>query len=174
MGKEGRHIFIDPARCNGCRLCELACSMAHYDIMSTRRSRIKIITFSNPVQHLPVICQACDDAPCIKVCPVNARIRQTNQSVITDEENCIGCRACLYICHLASPAVNPDTGQTMTCDLCADETSGPWCVAACRLEKALTWIDSDTFTLQAARVQASRFLGNKGKDSKQAHGGHGA
>ena len=174
MGKENKHIFIDPTRCTGCRLCELACSMAHHGILSTHRSRIKIITFNDPVQHLPIICQSCDDAPCIKVCPVNARIRHANQTVITDEEKCIGCRACLYICHLASPAINPETGQTMTCDLCADEAAGPWCVIACRSEKALTLIDSDTYTLQAARLQASRSLGNKWKNPKHAYEGRGA
>ena len=171
MGKASRYIFIDPMRCTGCRLCELACSMAHHGILSTHRSRIKVHTFSNPAQHLPVICQACDDAPCIKVCPVNARLRQTNQTVITDDEKCIGCRACLYICHLASPAINPDTGQTMTCDLCADETSGPWCVLACRSEKALQWLDSDAYTLHIARAQASRSLGNRWKKPQHPHAG---
>lgn len=169
MGKAGRHIFIDPTRCTGCRLCELACSMVHHGILSTHRSRIKVITFPSPVHHQPVVCQACDDAPCIKVCPVNARVRQANQSVTTDEEKCIGCRACLYICHLASPAINPDTGQTMTCDLCADEASGPWCVAACRSEKALQWMNSDTYTLHVARGQASRSLRNKWQHRQHAH-----
>lgn len=171
MDKGNNHIFIDAARCTGCHLCEIACSMAHHGILSTHRSRIKVITFQDPVQHLPVICQACDDAPCIKVCPANARLRQTNGTVITGEEKCIGCRACLYICHLASPVINPETGQTMTCDLCADETSGPWCVAACRSEKALQWMGSDSYTLHVARMQASRSLGNIWKNLKPAREG---
>ena len=171
MGKETKHIFIDPNRCNGCRLCELACSMAHHGILSTLRSRIKVITFNDPVQHLPVICQACDDAACIKVCPVNARNRHTNHTVITDDEKCIGCRACLYICHLASPVISPDTNQTMTCDLCADQTTGPWCVTACRTEKALKWMSSATYTLQTARLQALRSFGNRRKTIKRAHEG---
>lgn len=169
LGKVNRLIFIDPIRCTGCHLCELACSMVHHGILSTHRSRIKVHTLKNPIQNIPVICQACDDAPCIKVCPVNARIRQSNQTVTTDDEKCIGCRACLYICHLASPVINPDTGQTMTCDLCADEVSGPWCVAACHSDKALKWISNEAYTLDIARQQASRSLGNKLKNLRLTH-----
>jgi Fe-S-cluster-containing dehydrogenase component len=39
--------------------------------------------------------------------------------VVTDEDRCIGCRACAYICPFGAPVVNPDSGKTMTCDLCA-------------------------------------------------------
>lgn len=170
MDKESRHIFIDPTRCTGCRLCELACSMEHHGILSTHRSRIKVIAFHNPTQYQPVICQACYDAPCIKVCPVNARIRQANQSVTTDNEKCIGCRACLYICHLASPTINPNTGQTMTCDLCAGDDTGPWCVSACRSDQALQWTHSDVYAREAARLQASRSLANRREQPKPAHG----
>jgi anaerobic carbon-monoxide dehydrogenase iron sulfur subunit len=143
--------------------------MAHHGILSTHRSRIKVIAFNNPDQHQPVICQACDDAPCIKVCPVNARIRLTNQTVTTDDERCIGCRACLYICHQASPVINPDTGKTMTCDLCADEASGPWCVSACRSENALMWLDSEAYSMHAARLQAARMFGNRCENLKRTH-----
>ena len=136
-----KHIFIDAARCTGCHRCEIACSMVHHGICSPHRSRIRIQAFTDPDHYVPILCQACDDAPCIKVCPVNARIREANQTVVTDEDRCIGCRACLYICHLGSPVINPSTGQTMTCNLCLQELSGPWCVSACRDEGALQWVD---------------------------------
>ena len=158
LEKGNNHIFIDAARCTGCHLCEIACSMAHHRICSPKHSRIKIHALKNPDHYIPVICQACDDAPCIKVCPVNARTREHNGTVTTNDERCIGCRACLYICHLGSPAINPDSGQTMTCYMCTDERSGPWCVTACRTEGALRlFVDSD-FTTRITKEQAARLI----------------
>jgi Fe-S-cluster-containing dehydrogenase component len=63
---------------------------------------------------------------------MNARGRTAEGAVVTDPDRCIGCRACLYICPFATPVVDPDTGKTMTCDLCADDGGGLGCVNACR------------------------------------------
>jgi Fe-S-cluster-containing dehydrogenase component len=66
---------------------------------------------------------------------MTARFRDDRGAVLTDDERCIGCRACLYICPFGTPVVDPDSGKTSTCDRCADDPTGPWCVAACREEK---------------------------------------
>jgi carbon-monoxide dehydrogenase iron sulfur subunit len=125
-------ILIDPEKCSGCRLCEMACAMIHTGRCSPEHSRIRILSFAGGSSHVPLLCQACEHAPCIKCCPMNARGRTAEGAVVTDADRCIGCRACLYICPFATPVVNPDTGKTMTCDLCADDGTGPWCVKACR------------------------------------------
>lgn len=46
---------------------------------------------------MPVQCRHCDDAPCIKVCPVEA-IRQTDDAVQLNESLCIGCNLCAVAC----------------------------------------------------------------------------
>lgn len=149
-------IGSDPQKCTACHRCEIACAMAHHGTCRPELARIRIHCFDNPGFNVPVVCMACEDAPCIKVCPVNARIREQSGSVVTDTDRCIGCRACVYICPVASPAVNPHTGQTMTCDLCREQEDGPWCVAACRIEGAL-WVDDGTrFSSRSTRVQAGR------------------
>ena len=125
-------ILIDPEKCSGCRLCEMACAMIHTGRCSPKHSRIRILSFDGGNSHVPLLCQSCEQAPCIKCCPMNARGRTAEGAVVTDADRCIGCRACLYICPFATPVVNPDTGKTMTCDLCADDGGGPWCVKACR------------------------------------------
>jgi len=125
-------ILIDPEKCSGCRLCEMACAMIHTGRCSPQYSRIRILTFEGDSSHVPLLCQACEQAPCIKCCPMNARGRSADGAVVTDADRCIGCRACIYICPFATPVVSPDTGKTMTCDLCADDGTGPWCVKACR------------------------------------------
>ncbi len=46
---------------------------------------------------MPVQCRHCDDAPCSKVCPVEA-IRQTGDCVQLNESLCIGCNLCAVAC----------------------------------------------------------------------------
>jgi len=118
-------------------------------------SRIQILQFSNHGPNVPVICMACENAPCINVCPMNARIKMSNGSIVTDTEVCIGCKACLYICPVSGPVANPYTGQTMTCDMCEGDETGPWCVTACQ-EGALQLCKNDSMTIETARKQAGR------------------
>lgn len=150
-------LRIDPKKCTACHRCTIACSMKHHGMVNPHLSRIKILQFQNPELNVPVICMACENAPCIKVCPMNARTKSSNGTIVTDTDVCIGCRACVYICPVSGPAINPYTGQTMTCDMCEGDEAGPWCVTACQSEGALTVCKTDSLTIETVREQAGRF-----------------
>ena len=156
MKNRREQLLIDAGKCTGCARCVMACSMKHDNWINPSLSRVRILEFESPRLNVPVICMACEKAPCMKVCPMNARVRKVNGTVVTDTDRCIGCRACLYICPVGSPGVNPYTGHTMTCDMCADDAGGPWCVAACKDEGALTVSGSDRLTASAVRERAAR------------------
>lgn len=156
MDTRREQLLVDPRKCTGCQRCTIACAMKHSDRPDPGLSRIKILRFESQALHVPVVCMACDGAPCIKVCPMNARVREANGSVVTDPEVCIGCRACVYICPVGSPTVNPYTGRTLTCDMCLEDKAGPWCVTACKREGALTISPSDRLTGETARARADR------------------
>lgn len=142
MAENGKKVIvIDPDKCTGCHSCEMACSMKHFGVCGTAYSRIRVHEFRDINTFIPMMCQGCEDAPCMKVCPMNARIRIENGAVVTDEEKCIGCRACMYACPFGAPVVNPETGKIMTCNLCADDELGPWCVRACTMQQALMLVD---------------------------------
>jgi Fe-S-cluster-containing hydrogenase component 2 len=149
-------ILVDPEKCTACGLCQMACSMVHHGILSPHRARIRVLRFEGGRGNVPLVCQACQDAPCIKTCPMNARRRLDNQAVVTDDERCIGCRACAYICPFGAPVVNPDSGKTMTCDLCAEEDAQPWCVKACRDYGALTSVGSGETVARKSRERAAQ------------------
>jgi molybdopterin-containing oxidoreductase family iron-sulfur binding subunit len=48
--------------------------------------------------YMPVQCQQCDDAPCVKVCPVEATWKEKDGIVVVDYNWCIGCRYCEAAC----------------------------------------------------------------------------
>jgi molybdopterin-containing oxidoreductase family iron-sulfur binding subunit len=50
------------------------------------------------VWFMPRPCMHCDNAPCIKVCPVGARFKREDGLTATDWDRCIGCRYCEVAC----------------------------------------------------------------------------
>ena len=47
---------------------------------------------------LPLTCQHCENAPCVKVCPVQATYHRSDGLVMQDPDRCIGCRFCMIAC----------------------------------------------------------------------------
>ena len=47
---------------------------------------------------LPLACQHCENAPCVKVCPVQATYHRGDGIVMQDNDRCIGCRYCMIAC----------------------------------------------------------------------------
>lgn len=133
--------LIDPERCDGCKSCVMVCAIGHFGKADESFSRIRIEEFAESPHHVPVLCMACDEAPCIDVCPMNARVRSAGGWVETDPDRCIGCRACLYICPVAAPSIHPETGKSMSCDRCCKDPLGAWCEKACTLKGAIRFID---------------------------------
>jgi molybdopterin-containing oxidoreductase family iron-sulfur binding subunit len=95
-------MVIDLDRCYGCRACMVACKVEN----NTPYSHFWMYVFrleegeypNTEVTFLPRPCMHCDNAPCIKVCPVGARYKENAGFVGMDWDRCIGCRYCEVAC----------------------------------------------------------------------------
>lgn len=111
-------MVIDLQRCVGCSACALACKAEHNtrdrgNGQSYNYADFLMMTegtFPNTKYFvMPVLCNHCTDAPCVKVCPVTPKAMFKTPEGITmhDPSLCIGCRMCQQAC----PYSNAELGE---------------------------------------------------------------
>ena len=127
--------------CVGCRRCVEACHVENNHDRRTRGSYIRVfemdqgsmdlahgsVDYDHPVPadghfYMPVQCQQCENAPCVRACPTQATWQERDGIVVVDYNWCIGCRYCQAACpyharrynwrrpEVPSDEVNPDQG----------------------------------------------------------------
>lgn len=93
-------MVIDLAKCIGCGSCTEACIKMHF--VPPMQEWIKVYEMTdNPLAgsyFLPRPCMHCDNAPCVRACPVGATFKRTDGIVMMDQDRCIGCRNCIAQC----------------------------------------------------------------------------
>jgi len=168
---------LDLNRCVGCRRCVYACvGENNQSRHSPQIQYIKVLRFKNGVMdfeksdryynpetvpepghyYMPVQCQHCTNAPCVKACPIKATWNEPDNIVTVDYNWCIGCRYCMAACpyegryfnwgdpNLPAEEMNPEThylgnrprmrGVVEKCTFCIQrsrEGKYPACVEIC-------------------------------------------
>jgi molybdopterin-containing oxidoreductase family iron-sulfur binding subunit len=161
--------------CIGCRKCAEACHIENNHDRATNNSYIRVLemeqgsfdmergntTYDHAVPapgkyYMPVQCQQCDNAPCVKVCPVQATWKDPDGIVVVDYSWCIGCRYCEAACpyharrfnwtkpEIPADEINPNQGYLSNrvrpqgvvekCTFCLHRTREgrlPACLEAC-------------------------------------------
>ncbi len=147
-------LAIDPEKCTGCRLCEIACSIYHEKACAPEKARIHVTNWENEGIYIPMVCQQCDVPICEIVCPMHAVKRDSETgAVVIDDNFCVGCRLCVQFCPFGSIGVDNKTKKITKCDLCGGE---PVCVKFCQ-PKALLYLDPTTLSMRKRRVAAEKF-----------------
>lgn len=133
-------IVVDLDKCIGCYGCEIACKNENDISLGSKWNKLVQVgptgTFPDLEQYfLPVMCQQCQSAPCISVCPTGASYRDEDTSVILiNKEKCIGCKYCMMACPYGVRSWNETEKCVEKCTLCGQLTSIgelPACVASC-------------------------------------------
>ena len=128
----------------------------------------------NPV---PILCNHCDDPPCVRYCPTKATWKREDGIVMMDFHRCIGCRYCMAGCPYGSrsfnwrdprPFINKvnlefptrTRGVVEKCNFCEERLARnliPACVEACK-EKALVFGDLKDPKSEVRRALKSKTL----------------
>jgi molybdopterin-containing oxidoreductase family iron-sulfur binding subunit len=97
------------------------------------------------ISNLALMCQHCEQPPCVDVCPTNASMKRKDGIVLVDRHLCIGCRYCMMACPYDARSFVHESlsnqkehmprgkGTVESCTLCVhkvDVGEQPACVAA--------------------------------------------
>jgi tetrathionate reductase subunit B len=130
---------VDTRRCFGCHGCEVACK-AENDVPLGRYIRQTIYHDHTRADGavarimVPMACQHCEDAPCIKACPCGAMEKGAGGSVQVNYDRCSGHGACVEACPYGAIYMDPVANQAFKCHNCThrvDEGMEPACVETC-------------------------------------------
>jgi molybdopterin-containing oxidoreductase family iron-sulfur binding subunit len=95
-------MVIDLHRCVACGACIIACKNENNiqeDVAWADRSTRTLGEFPNVrYEWFPTLCNHCDRAPCVKVCPTKAMHKADGGITTHDPGKCIGCRYCMLAC----------------------------------------------------------------------------
>jgi len=91
-------------------------------------SRLTVVSQKENLYHFPIVCNQCENAYCLNVCPAGAITRDTSGIVVIHKDKCIACGLCIEYCPIKVVVRDPETGKAFKCELCRGT---PLCVEAC-------------------------------------------
>ena len=130
--------FVDTRRCFGCHGCEVSCKSENDVPLGNfiRQTFYKDVGEYPKVARLfmPMSCQHCEDAPCIKACPCGALHKGTGGSVVIDYNTCCGHATCVEACPYGAIYIDPVANQAVKCHNCyhrVEDGMEPACANTC-------------------------------------------
>jgi Fe-S-cluster-containing dehydrogenase component len=157
---ERKFVSADPDKCNGCQVCEYACTITKEKSFNPIKSRIRVVRL-NQICNLAVTCRMCEDPPCVTACPRDAVVQSEKSGIINiDEDKCDGCGWCIEACDYGAIMLHSDRKVVYVCDLCEDKGE-PQCIKWCP-DEALSLETCDTVA-QKSRISAAKNLFQEAK-----------
>jgi Fe-S-cluster-containing dehydrogenase component len=152
-------FIIDPAKCNGCYNCQIACKDEHCGndwspiakpqpligqfwckVNEEELGRAPVVR----VVYTPTLCGHCDGAPCLESAKNGAVYRRDDGLVIIDPDKAQGLKELVNTCPIGAIYYNEDLDVAQKCTGCAHLLDNGWavprCVDSCPT-KALRFVD---------------------------------
>lgn len=166
-------VFVhDVSICNGCYSCQIACKDEHVanDWAPYAKPEPEVGTFwlkltetvrgqvpRVKVAYYPLLCNHCDNAPCMAACKVKGGIyKREDGLVIIDPVKCTGCRNCVDACPYGVIYFNDGLNIAQKCTGCAHLIDSGWkeprCVDACPT-LALKFMEEDEAKKYIAKAE---------------------
>ena len=134
-------IVVDSNKCYACLGCVVECAYHQAGAGPDVSLSSGILSYAGCAvvavgdEPVPLVCNHCEDAPCMAVCPTSAIRRESQDApVLLDVERCIGCKACVMACPFGMIQIRHNAASALKCDLCTDRAAqglAPACVVAC-------------------------------------------
>lgn len=140
-------LLIDTSKCaEGCSACVQACDSENglnlqesptsesdekwLDQRAVWIRKVKLQdNVTGHVTNLPLMCQHCESAPCVDVCPTGASFKRADGIVMVNRHTCIGCRYCMMACpYKARSFIHEKIAEKLT-----RAPRGKGCVESCNL-----------------------------------------
>lgn len=129
-------------RCVNCNACYVACK-TDWEIPAIKEAyRTKVWEVEGEdnegkptISFLPVLCNHCENAPCVTVCPTGASFKRDEDGIVlVDPDMCIGCKACMVACPYDARYYDEEKQSVDKCTFCLPRLSvglDPACVDTC-------------------------------------------
>lgn len=128
-----------------------------------------------PHYHLSIACNHCQEAPCAEQCPAKAISKDTESGIVIIDENiCIGCTYCSWVCPYGAPAFDISEKIMKKCDLCSERINAgykPACETVCPTGALITeFIDPESIKQEVPFFPRTKFIPaiSIGKPGKKA------
>lgn len=183
-------MVIDLRKCEGCVTidsppqCTQSCITGHYVPKGQQWIQVFEVELPSGSYFLPSLCNQCENAPCVNVCPVGATYHDKDGVVLIDHKRCIGCRMCMAACpyqrrffNWGEPDLPPEAafaeyspiypvpavkGTVIKCMFCAHFLRNgvlPYCVTGCPMKALYVGdLNEDIASNGQEVVQLSRFI----------------
>lgn len=163
-----KEIFVKTEMCTGCNTCKIACAVEHSQsknlfaaIHEIPRPKSRVYVEYLPGNtKVPILCRHCEEAPCVNACISGAITRTNLNTVVTDNDKCIGCWTCVMVCPYGVIGRDKAQARAYRCDRCPDLET-PACVSSCPTN-ALVYQTVESFSKHQRKTASKELVTGKG------------
>lgn len=155
-------LKVNQEKCNGCRLCQLACVTTKKKSSGLKPALINIYTNAKG-KGIATTCNQCqDEAVCETACLMEVIYKDKDGLTKRNVSDCFGCEACVVMCPFGAAIFDHEELKAFNCDQCNGK---PVCVDICPTG-ALEYVDMDEESMKK-RILAGERMALGGKTGAQ-------